>query len=480
MFPSRSDQDTNHPREHFQRSCLVGTVLLAFEMASCSSQGLDPTGIRDRSARLPGGETTNTLLTGVNSYNQPVANITVKHEGFFFSGNSFFTNPWVQAPSSTKSRDGLGPLFNARSCSACHFKDGRGRPPLDEDDDALGLLLRLSNGYDDSQKPVPDPQYGGQFQPFAIAGVPPEGAVTVEWIDRTFEYPDGSTIVLSEPKYVLTDLAYGALDPATVVSPRIAPAVIGMGLLEAIPLSRLEDLADPNDDNGDGISGRVRLVYDKGQGAWIAGRFGWKADQPTVRQQAAGAFLGDIGITSELFSEQNCSPVQTECQEALSGGDPEIETTLLDRVELYTQLLAVPASRAFENKTVTKGAALFSRIGCADCHTEFHHTGQHPQLSEVSDQDIWPYTDLLLHNMGPQLSDSHRHELDAEWRTPPLWGLGLMEDVNDHQRLLHDGRADGVEAAILWHGGEAEASRYEFENLSEDERLAVIEFVNSL
>lgn len=432
---------------------------------------------------LPGGATTNTVLLGVNAFTMPAANVTADHEGSFFTGNSFFNQSWVQAPSSTESRDGLGPLFNARSCAACHFKDGRGRPPLTDDEPFLGLLLRLSvPGPTGTGAPLPEPAYGEQLQPSAILGVPAEGTPRVRYREVPGSYLDGETYTLLEPSYTIEDLRYGALNPSTLLSPRVAPAVIGLGLLEGIPQARLELRADPDDADGDGISGRVNHVRDVATGQVVAGRFGWKAEQPSVRQQSAAAFVGDIGVTSSLFPRQDCTAAEAECQQALSGGDPEIADTLLDRVELYGRLLAVPVRERWQDREVLRGKKLFRDVGCAGCHVPRHETGTVADLPELSGQTIWPYTDLLLHDLGEALSD-HRPSFEAdgrEWRTPPLWGLRLFRIVNGHDRLLHDGRARGVAEAILWHGGEADAAREAFRRLPAQDRTALVTFVESL
>ncbi len=433
---------------------------------------------------LPGGATTNTLLGGRNAFIRPAENIVVEHEPSFYTGNSFFNQAWVEAPASTGRRDGLGPLYNARSCAACHLRDGRGRPPETEDEPFLGLLLRLSvPGVDAVGGPVPEPNYGGQLQPFALPDVPIEAdaAVTYEAIEGT--YGDGTAYTLLRPTYHLDALAYGPLADDVMISPRVAPQVIGLGLLEAIPEEALEALADPDDADGDGVRGRINRVWDATAEAPAVGRFGWKSEQPTVRQQVAGAFLGDMGITTPVFDAQDCTAAQTDCLAARDGGEggPEIDAETFEKVVLYSSLLAVPARRLADDAEVLRGKALFTGMGCAACHTPSHRTGGHP-LPEVADQLIWPYTDMLLHDMGPGLSDGRPvYEAGgADWRTPPLWGVGLFEAVNDHQRLLHDGRARGVAEAILWHGGEGEVAREAFRTAPAADRDAVVRFVNSL
>jgi CxxC motif-containing protein (DUF1111 family) len=258
--------------------------------------------------------------------------------------------------------------------------------------------------------------------------------------------------------------------------------MIGMGLLEAIPESRLEGLADPDDADADGISGRINRVWDVATQALAIGRFGWKAEQPSVRQQAAGAFLGDMGITSSVFPVQECTDAEQECRNAPGGGDPEISDLLFERVVRYSELLAVPGRAAFAEEEVLRGKARFAELGCGGCHTPSHRTSADAELDEVRDQLVWPYTDLLLHDMGDALSDQRPSYAASgnEWRTPPLWGLGHYRDVNGHERLLHDGRARGVAEAIIWHGGEAEPAKQGFLELPGESRLDLIAFVESL
>jgi CxxC motif-containing protein (DUF1111 family) len=254
-----------------------------------------------------------------------------------------------------------------------------------------------------------------------------------------------------------------------------------VGLLEAVSDAEILSREDPKDADGDGISGRANRVLDLITGREAIGRFGWKAGQPTLRQQNAAAFLGDLGITTSLFPQQNCPPEQAACRSAVSGGEPEAEDKILDRVTTYTQLLAVPERRDFDAPSVKAGEELFHKARCQACHVPSLVTGDHT-LPELAHQRIFPYTDLLLHDLGPALAD-HRHEAKAggrEWKTPPLWGLGLVRLVNKHQNLLHDGRARGVAEAILWHGGEAEASKEAFRKMNHQERAALVDFVNSL
>jgi CxxC motif-containing protein (DUF1111 family) len=432
---------------------------------------------------LPGGSTTNTLLFGENALTRHVENITDENEQFFFSGNGFFNQAWVMAPASTEARDGLGPLFNARSCAACHAKDGRGHPPLEVGDELLSILFRLSVGLDDQEMPVGDPVYGGQLQPFSVGDVPAEGTVLIAYSEQESTYPDGTKFSLRSPTYQLSDLAYGEAAQAVVVSPRVAPAMHGLGLLEAIPALRLAGLADEDDADGDGISGRLRMVPEIGEEGLSIGRFGWKAEQPSVRQQSAGAFVGDMGLTTELFPSGECEEGQVLCFEQPSGaeaGAAEVSPEILDRVERYGQLVAVPARSSADAPEILSGKQLFIKSGCSACHTPSHVTGEH-ELSELANQTIFPYTDLLLHDMGVALADgTGATRVDREWRTPPLWGLRFYPVVNGHDLLLHDGRARGIEEAVLWHGGEANASKEKFMDFGVAERQLLIEFVRSL
>ena len=428
-----------------------------------------------------GGETTAFTATR-NAFGLPARNLTAEQRRTFAVGNSFFRQNWVTAPASTEARDGLGPTFNALSCSSCHHLDGRGRPPAGPGDGQRGLLLRLSlPGTDATGAPLPEPVYGGQLQDRAILGVPVEGEFVITYREVPGTFPDGESYRLRHPEYRLRNLAFGPLDSALLLSPRVAPAVVGMGLLEAIPAANIIAAADPEDADGDGISGRVNMVWDGRRNAMALGRFGWKANQPTVEQQTAGAFLGDLGITSALFPAENCPAPQAACQAAPNGGAPEISEERLGKVTRYMQTLAVPAMRDIDDPQVRQGARLFADIGCAMCHTPQHTTGTH-EIAALSHQTIYPYTDLLLHDMGPELADG-RPDFAAggpEWRTPPLWGIGLVETVNGHTLLLHDGRARNLTEAILWHGGEGAAARDAFRTLTPAERAALIRFLESL
>ncbi|UBM57944.1 c-type cytochrome [Marinilongibacter aquaticus] len=424
------------------------------------------------------GGTQTVFDQSVNAFGFQSPDLSNENGLLFFVGNSFFNQNWVTAPSSTTARDGLGPLFNARSCASCHFKDGRGRPNT-EGEFGRGLLFRLSvAGTDAHGGPKADAVYGTQLQDQSILGVMTEGNVKTVYEEQAGQYPDGTSFSLRKPSYILTELMYGAMDPGIMISPRVAPQMAGMGLLEAVDESTVLSFADENDLDGDGISGKANYVWNESSGQSELGRFGWKANQPTVKQQVAGAFVGDMGITSSLFPKQNCQ----NCEDIPNGGDPEIEDEDLHKVVLYSATLAVPGRRDWEDEKVLRGKYFFDKMACTGCHVSEMKTGTQTEFKALANQSIRPYTDLLLHDMGEGLADKRPDYLanGNEWRTPPLWGIGLFETVNKHTYYLHDGRARNLEEAILWHGGEAENSKTKFMYLSKADREAVVQFLNSL
>ena len=470
-----------YPVHYFWRP-LAAVLLLAVAamlVAACQADDDDIDLSLVYNERL-GGDTT-AFISNRSAFEMSARNLTNELRRTFEVGDSFFNQNWVAAPASTEARDGLGPTHNALSCSSCHTLDGRGKPPDNPDDPERGLLLRLSIP-DGSGGFVGEPTYGGQLQDRSILGVPVEGRMLVIYQEIRGQYPDGTEYTLRQPVYGIEGLAFGPLHPDVRISPRVAPATIGMGLLEAIPEEQILALADEDDADGDGISGRPNYVWDVRKEELALGRFGWKANQPTVEQQAAAAFLGDVGITSTIFPEENCPPVQEECSNATNGGNPEIPNERLARVTLYVQTVAVPAMRDTEDPTVQRGARLFVQAQCSVCHTPRYETGDTHPVEPLRNQVIFPYTDLLLHDMGPGLADDSPDNLasGSEWRTPPLWGIGLVETVNGHTMFLHDGRARSLEEAILWHGGEAEGSQQLFMELTEVERNALIKFLESI
>ncbi|MFZ5894902.1 MAG: di-heme oxidoredictase family protein [Myxococcota bacterium] len=429
-----------------------------------------------------GGDTTVFDATR-DAFSLPAPVLTAAHRAAFFVGNSFFNQNWVAAPASVESRDGLGPLFNARSCSTCHFKDGRGRPP-EAGASLTSLLIRISRSdvRGPEGAPVADPVYGDQLQGNGLAGVAKEAEVKIDYQEVPGTFPDGERYSLQKPHYRCEELGYGPLNPSLAMSPRVAPAMIGLGLLEAIPEATLLALGDADDRDGDGISGRPNRVSDVVHGGTAIGRFGWKAKQPSVLQQIAAAFQGDMGLSTPLFPGQNDTEAQATARAQPHGGQPEVSAEILRDIALYARVLAVPARRNHRDATVERGEELFRKVGCAGCHVPTLRTGKLPDVEELRVQDVHPYTDLLLHDMGAGLSDE-RPSFSAEgneWRTPPLWGIGLVQKVNGHTRLLHDGRARDFKEAILWHDGEGRAARERFVRLPRAERDALISFLWSL
>ncbi len=431
--------------------------------------------------------------TGRNAFSFPLASLDDPERTRFAVGNSFFRRNWVEAPSSTKARDGLGPHFIARSCGGCHDQDGRGAPPTvrnGQHEPPVALLLRLSvPGTDAHRGVVPEPTYGDQLANAAVSGVRPEGQVRIRLVPVRGRFADGTPYTLMRPEYRITDLGYGPMAANVMLSPRIAPQLPGMGLLEAIPEAEVLRNVQQQAALPGPIKGQANRVWDDFFGVEALGRFGWKANVASVAQQTAGAFAGDMGITSTPHPREACSAAQKDCLAAPSGGQPgapEIDDRTLADVVFYTATLGPAARRDHDDPQVRQGQKLFAQADCAVCHRPSYVTGAppHPAFSspKVRGQRIWPYTDLLLHDMGEALADG-RPDFQAngrQWRTPPLWGLGLVPDVNNHQRLLHDGRANGVLEAILWHGGEAQAARDAVLRMRREDRDALVRFVGSL
>ncbi|WP_406610641.1 di-heme oxidoredictase family protein [Agarivorans sp. JK6] len=460
------------------------TIIITVAAVFCSAVLANP--------KKPGGDTT-TPQIDANAFSMPAANLGFEGRLNFSTGNSFFRNPWVVAPATTIARDGLGPLFNTNGCQNCHIKDGRGHPAPVGASNAVSMLVRISIPAEtEDQKAleaqngvVPEPTYGGQIQDQAIPGVAAEARVRFAYTDKPFKFADGSSIVLRQPQLIVDQLGYGEMHPNTMFSPRIASPMIGLGLLESISAEDILANADPEDSNNDGIRGVANQVWDAQLQTFNLGRFGWKAGQPSLMQQNAAAFNGDIGITSLMFTKDHCTAAQQDCLNATSGVDPdgsEVSDKLLGFVEFYTQHLAVPKRRIKDAEQVELGDKLFSQVNCDSCHKRSFTTAKREQLPALSEQLIYPYTDMLLHDMGPDLADGRGEYLASgqQWRTPPLWGVGLTETVNGHSQLLHDGRARNVTEAIVWHGGEAEAAKQAFANLNQSQREALVAFVNSL
>ena len=418
---------------------------------------------------LSGGATTVFDATA-GAFGHPAPNLDAAALARHNAGDAVFGG--IFTPST-----GLGPLFNNNACEACHFGDGRGQPPADGVS-FLTMLFRASiPGQDPHGGPNPAPLFGGQLQLLAIPGFFPEASARVTYSDSGDHFGDGTPYTLRVPHYAFKGLI-GPLPNNLLTSPRVAPVNFGLGLLEAVPAATIRALADRNDADEDGISGHYNVVYDVTVQDYIIGRFGWKANVGTLLHQAAGAFNGDMGITTSYFPTENCKGEFAGCNDHAA----ELDNQTVSDVAFYTETLGVPARRNLDDPQALHGEWLFHAIGCDGCHVSTLTTGVLPGVPAVSNQKIHPYTDLLLHDMGAALADN-RPDFRAsgrEFRTPPLWGIGLVQIVNGHTYFLHDGRARDLLEAVLWHGGEARNARERFKSLSASDRKALIAFLNSL
>lgn len=485
----------------YVRICLAAALLSVAVgvVAADDGDGGAVRAVTEPGEERPGGLATHRKAINRDVFSHPSANMSFEREMDFKIGNGLFRRFWVSAPSSTQAADGLGPLFNARACQNCHLKDGRGHPPAGPDESAVSLLLRLSIPPQTEAdrrllaerriSVVPEPTYGSQLQNFAIQGVSAEGQVRVTYEERPIRLADGEVISLRAPRYEVLGLAYGALHPETMFSPRVAPQMIGLGLLEMIDERDILAAADPMDGDGDGISGRANLVWSVERQAVTLGRFGWKAGVATINEQGQAAFNADVGISVPLFPSGGgeCTPRQSACQAAPNGNSPQYDGVEAGRqvtgvVALYSRNLAVPARRNYDDPEILAGKLVFHQSGCAACHRPSYRTRVDATQPEQSDQLIWPYTDMLLHDMGEGLADG-RPEGDAdgrEWRTAPLWGVGLTPVVSESPSYLHDGRARTLLEAVLWHGGEAQHSRDMVAALPREQRGRLLRFIESL
>lgn len=443
---------------------------------------------------MQGGAGTSRKQVDRDAFSQPSENITFEEQGNFKLGNALFRKNWVSSPSSTQASDGLGPLFNERACQNCHLKDGRGRPPA-ADSRTTSMFLRLARDASTAEEKTeiaahkvlnfPDPVYGAQLQELAVPGLKGEGRMYVDYREEKVTLGDGSIVSLRKPSYSVDGLGYGPLDPRTTLSPRLTPPMIGLGLIEQIAPADILAHADPDD--RDGISGKPNMVRDLSSGQLTLGRFGWKAQTASIRQQAADAFAGDIGISTpeEPSHWGDCTAAEEACLAMPNGvqkrlGPIEAPPPVMDLVTFYSQNLAVPARRDVGAPAVLGGKKLFYEMGCIACHTPKFVTmrGNKAQAFQL----IWPYSDFLLHDMGPGLADGQAvgDATGSEWRTPPLWGIGLTKTVNGNAFFLHDGRARTLTEAILWHGGEGQKARDRFAAANTADRDALIKFLESL
>jgi len=429
-----------------------------------------------------GGDTARSVAT-FDSFTFIAANADDQARAMFSFGNQVFTAEWTPSPGPQPATDGLGPIFNTKACSDCHINNGRGQSPTTSGERMDSALVRLSvPGQDPFGGPNPVPNYGDQLQDRAIEGVRPEGQVIVHWDEQSYIYGDGTQYSLRKPRLVFRNLAFGDLPAKTMSSLRVASPVIGLGLLELVPEETLLALADPDDNDRDEISGRINIVWDAQYKKVNVGRFGWKANVPSLALQNAGAARGDMGITTPLATVDNCEEIQEACKASATHNGVEMSSGYLQRLNTYVRYLAVPSQRGAQFPEVQRGQALFNDTGCSQCHVPTLVSGSDSRAKALSNQTFHPFTDLLLHDMGEGLADDRPDFLASgkEWRTPPLWGIGLTKKVSGHSFFLHDGRARNLEEAILWHGGEAETSKETFRNMKKNHRDDLIAFLGSL
>jgi len=444
---------------------------------------------------LSGGDLTH-FHSGGLAYEQETPNLPWGLSAAFDRGDGIFEREVTPSvPSNFRfDADGVGPQFNNNSCEACHAGDGRAKPVENMNEQMNGMFVRISVPGEGmhGQPMARHPGFGYQIADRGIDGVPAEADTRLSWIEVPGQFPDGTPYSIRKPFIHILNSAHVDVLPDSVMEVRIANPVFGLGLLEAIPEKTILEWADENDANSDGISGKPNYVWNPEKGAEELGRFGWKANNSSLRMQAADAAFNDMGVTNPMFREltserrpdflayQNCRPEQTECLEAFDSGELEFEEDQMQDLVTYLQFLAVPYRRDVDSPQTLKGEKLFADAGCVACHKPVVKTGGH-KLARLNNQTIHPYTDLLLHDMGEGLSG--RPDFKAtkqEWRTAPLWGIGLTETVNGHTNFLHDGRARNLEEAILWHGGEAEAAKQFYMSLEKENREALLAFLNSL
>jgi CxxC motif-containing protein (DUF1111 family) len=365
-----------------------------------------------------------------------------------------------------KPSQGLGPFFNHNSCSSCHVNNGRGRTIIPRKGLGSSMVVKVSlKGLNTDGSPRNVPKVGEQLLDHTIKGES-RYDIDLEWRSVEGSYPDGTKYVLRKPRLKFT--VGSQKHRAFARSLRMTPPVIGPGLLEAISEETILSWSDPEDSDGDGISGRPQYVPNRRTGSLQLGRFGFRASHPTLEQQSAAAAFNDMGLINPIFQK----------------GDKPMELTPddLEKLAVYQKLAGVPAARSQGEPEVVTGRDLFLSIGCDSCHKSTVVTGSH-QYEALSGQTIHPFTDLLLHDMGPELADNRAEyqASGAEWKTTPLWGLGFTQTLsNVEARYLHDGRARTIEEAILWHGGEAEGAKENFKNLTAEQRAALLKFLASL
>lgn len=473
--------------------CALAATVLVPSIAWLATPSEPPPGAQ-------AGEPLGTEDVSETAYLQVLPGLDPQQAELSALGHKMFNNRWAFFWFEN-AEFGRGPTSNAQACTSCHANNGRGLvtgtpnlPSVGQAgvardhhitvpfEPAPNLVVRISlKGEDAHGGPRPHPDYGIQLQPFGVKGVvPAEDAFNVQWRDQAVELADGEKVSLRSPVLTLSALAYAPLGEDAMIAMRLAPPLVGVGLLEAIPDATLLKLAAREPVAG--IRGHVNRVWDESQRQTVIGRFGLKANHGSLREQVAAAFVEDLGLSNPVYPDQNCPPIQQTCKEQMVAGKPEITALRLAGTELYLRALAVPTRRQVDDPRVLRGEQLFAEAHCAVCHVPELKTGEYPALPQLAGQTIHPYTDLLLHDMGEGLADGRPDFLASgrEWRTPPLWGIGLSQAVNGASSFLHDGRARNFVEAILWHGGEAEAAREAFRRFTREDRAALVAFLQSL
>lgn len=438
----------------------------------------------------------NNPIADSNAFIKPFSTISTEQKFDHSLGLSLFEKFWIASPSSTTASDGLGPLYNARSCHSCHLKNGKGHAPLASQKmmQVPSFFIRLkqwplSKSASPKEAFVGDPVYGVQIQTNANINLAVEADISVTYQYHLVEFADGSTTELRKPIYEVANTSFGAIHPNTQLSGRVSPAIVGVGLLDSVDDQTLLELADPDDADKDGISGKVNLVWDKINQKWRPGRFGWKANIATLSQQNQNAFNKDMGLSTPLFPNAygDCTTLQEQCFKLANGNSPhmenlEVSSKVVRLVDTFTALSAPPKIRNLRSKDFLQGKEIFEQLACSSCHRPVMKTGYNASYPALSHKTFYPFTDLLLHDMGEGLADQG-NEFAAkgnEWRTPPLWGLALNKIVSQRQSYLHDGRARTINEAILWHGGEAQKSRDAYTKMNATQRSYLMTFLESL
>lgn len=529
-----------------KRSNIALCIITAIGLSGCNSSSSDETNKEVEQvaytnvSQLGGDATAVDASDSGHGFSTPMPNLTDEDLEKHLAGDTHFETAFTTAPNSEHPElDGLGPVFNNQDCNSCHQRDGRSSTiTLAQDQDRVllgseaGIFLRMS--VDDGLCSAPSVEndycnnvgvdgFGTQlfhrgvlkarddWQENPFIG---QADVYLSYEYSTVTYADGTEVELKKPVFTIEQPydveAENRLDSAILqdnvrYSPRNGMPVFGLGLLELISEADILALADENDSNGDGISGRPNWVFDavkeqQGDEEPVSlGRFGWKASTPSVRIQSLGALRGDMGITNPLFPDESIANTPLhESYLARTGfvdtgvdeqGNTEATQTFSDEVVFYAETLAVPARRSIDDESVIAGAQLFDQINCTGCHQPDFTTATGDLLlggveapDALKGQHIYPFTDMLLHDLGEGLADNRRDFMATgnEWKTRPLWGIGLTKTVNPAAGFLHDGRAATIEEAILWHGGEAQQSKDDFMALAQADRQALLDFVMSL